>query len=87
MSHSKLAEFLPKFLDDNDMRHLKEFKLVILDWTYYSTFLPVDFIPLSSESEEEKNNCIKHTKAKTKSIKDNRICKRFHKTVLYEFTR
>jgi hypothetical protein len=66
-SHSKFVELLARVFDHCDKRYLKGFKMLTVGWSDGASFLPLDFILLSSENEKSRLQGI------TKDI-DRRTC-------------
>lgn len=66
-SHSKFVELLARVFDHCDRRYLKGFKMLTIGWSDGASFLPLDFVLLSSEKEKNRLQGI------TKNI-DRRTC-------------
>jgi len=66
-SHSKFVELLARVFDHCDKRFLKGFKMLTIGWSDGASFLPLDFVLLSSEKEKNRLQGI------TKDI-DRRTC-------------
>jgi hypothetical protein len=66
-SHSKFVELLARVFDHCDRRYLKGFKMLTIGWSDGASFLPMDFVLLSSEKEKNRLQGI------TKDI-DGRTC-------------
>jgi len=66
-SHSKFVELLARVFDHCDRKYLKGFKMLTVGWTDGASFLPMDFVLLSSEKEKSRLQGI------TKNI-DKRTC-------------
>jgi hypothetical protein len=66
-SHSKFVELLARVFDHCDRKYLKRFKTLTVGWTDGASFLPMDFVLLSSEKEKSRLQGI------TKNI-DKRTC-------------
>ena len=66
-SHSKFVELLARVYDHSDKRYLKGFKMLTVGWSDGASFLPLDFVLLSSEKEKNRLQGI------TKDI-DRRTC-------------
>jgi len=66
-SHSKFVELLARVFDHCDRRYLKGFKMLTIGWSDGASFLPMDFVLLSSEKEQNRLQGI------TKDI-DGRTC-------------
>lgn len=66
-SHSKFVELLARVYDHSDKRYLRGFKMLTVGWSDGASFLPLDFVLLSSEKEKNRLQGI------TKDI-DRRTC-------------
>ena len=66
-SHSKVVELLARVYDHSDKRYLRGFKMLSVGWSDGVSFLPLDFVLLSSEKEKNRLQGI------TKDI-DRRTC-------------
>jgi len=66
-SHSKVVELLARVYDHSDKRYLRGFKMLTVGWSDGASFLPLDFVLLSSEKEKNRLQGI------TKDI-DRRTC-------------
>ncbi|MDX2433237.1 MAG: transposase [Desulfobacterales bacterium] len=53
-SHSKFVELLARIFDHSDKRYLKGFKMLTVGWSDGVSFLPLDFVLLSSEKEKNR---------------------------------
>ncbi len=66
-SHSKFVELLARVFDHSDRKYIRGFKMLTVGWSDGASFLPLDFVLLSSEKEKNRLQGI------TKDI-DRRTC-------------